>query len=336
LAKHRKNLKAFVTGGTGFVGSHLVEELLNRDYKVRCLVRSDLKWLDGLPIETVRGDLFDAEALREGVRGVDIVHHVAGLTRAETQEALDRANVEGTLSVLDAVRAAAPAVESVVVTSSLAACGPSPVVGDRPRPLTEADPLRPITRYGRSKERMEAAMQEHYDDLPLTIVRPPAVYGPREADIFTIIKAADKQRVFPIVGEGRAPQLSLVHVRDLVRGLADLGESDATAGETYFVSSEAHYSWNEIRETILGALGRGALRVNVPRPLVGVVGMAAEAVGKAFGTYPPLNREKAREAKAAWLCSPAKAQRDVGYRQTVSLDEGMRETVAWYRAHGWL
>ena len=329
-------MRAFVTGGTGFVGSHLVEELLGRGYEVRCLVRSDPKWLSGLPVETVRGDLFDADALREGVRGVDIVHHVAGLTRAATLDALDRANVEGTVNVLDAVRESAPAVESVVVTSSLAACGPSPIVGGQPHPLTEADPLRPITRYGRSKERMEAAVQEHYRDLPVTIVRPPPVYGPREADIFTIIKAADKQRVFPIVGEGRIPQLSLVHVRDLVRGIADLGESDATAGETYFVSSEQHYSWNEIRDAILAALGRGALKVNVPRPLVGAVGTVAEAVGKAFGAYPPLNREKAREAKAAWLCSPAKAQRDVGYRQTVALDEGMRETVAWYRAHGWL
>lgn len=329
-------MKAFVTGGTGFVGSHLVEELLERGYEVRCLVRSDPKWLDGLPVETVRGDLFDAEALREGMRGVDVVHHVAGLTRAETQEALDRANVDGTLNVLDAVREAAPDVGAVVVTSSLAAVGPSPVVAGRPRPLTEADPLRPITRYGRSKEKMEAAVQEHYRDLPVTIVRPPPVYGPREADIFTIIKAAAKQRVFPIVGEGHIPQLSLVHVRDLVRGLADLAEAEATAGETYFVSSEAHYSWNEVRDAVLGALGRGALKVNVPRPFVGVVGMAAETVGKALGTYPPLNREKAREAKAAWLCSPAKARRDVGYRQTVPLDEGMRETVAWYRAQGWL
>lgn len=329
-------MKAFVTGGTGFVGSHLVEELLERKYEVRCLVRSDPKWLDGLPVETVRGDLFNADALREGMRGVDVIHHVAGLTRGETQEALDRANVEGTLHLLDAVRDAAPEVGSVVVTSSLAACGPSPVEGDRPRPLTEADPLRPITRYGRSKEKMEAAVQERYDDLPITIARPPAVYGPREADIFTMIKAADKQRIFPIVGEGRTPQLSLVHVRDLVRGLADLGESDATAGETYFVSSEQHYAWGEIREVILDALGRGALKVNVPRPLVGVVGAMAETVGKALGTYPPLNREKAREAKASWLCSPAKAQRDVGYRQTVPLEEGMRETVAWYREHGWL
>ena len=325
-------MKAFVTGGTGFVGSHLVEELQRRGYdEVRCLVRSDLKWLDGLGATPVRGDLFDAEALREGVRGVDAVFHVAGLTRAPTQEALDRANVAGTLNLLDAVREAAPEVGRVLVTSSLAAAGPS-----TERPLTEADPLRPITRYGRSKEAMEAAVQERFRDLSVTIVRPPVVYGPREADIFTIIKTADQRRLFPIVGDGHEPQLSLVHVRDLVRGMADAVEAETAAGETYFLGSEAYYTWNEIRDTIVRALGKPVLKVNVPVPLVGTVGAIVEGVGRLMGEYPPLNRDKAREAKASWLCSVAKARRELGYCQSIELEEGMAETVAWYRAQGWL
>src|SRR5690606_21888940 len=144
------------------------------------------------------------------------------------------------------------------------------------RPLTEADPLRPITRYGRSKEAMEAAVQERFRDLPVTIVRPPVVYGPREADIFTMIKAADRQRLFPIVGDGREPQLSLVHVRDLVRGMADAVEADAAVGETYFLGSEAYYAWDEVRDAVLGALGKPVLKVNVPVPLVGAVGAVVE------------------------------------------------------------
>lgn len=325
-------MKAFVTGGTGFVGSHLVEELQRRGYdEVRALVRSDPRWLDGLDVVPVRGDLFAEEALREGVRGVDAVFHVAGLTRAPTQDALDRANVTGTLNLLEAVREAAPDVRRVLVTSSLAAVGPS-----AERPLTEADPLRPITRYGRSKEAMEAAVQERFRDLPVTIVRPPVVYGPREADVFTIIKTADRQRIFPIVGNGREPQLSMVHVRDLVRGMADAAEAAGAAGETYFLGSEAYYSWNEIREAIIEALGKPIVKVNVPVALVGPVGAVVEGVGRMMGEYPPLNREKAREARASWLCSVAKARREIGYRQSVGLEEGMAETVAWYRSQGWL
>jgi dihydroflavonol-4-reductase len=326
---------AFVTGGTGFVGSHLAEELVRRGYRVRALARAQPKWLAGLDVDLVRGDLHDADALRAGAAGADLVFHVAGLTRARTQEELDRANVGGTEAVLAAVREAAPSVRRVLVTSSLAAVGPSPVEGGQPRPLVETDPLRPVSRYGVSKARMEELVVREFSDLPVVVVRPPAVYGPREADIYTMIRAAARQRLFPIVGRGRTPQLSLVHVRDLVRGMAGAAEAE-TSGETFFVSSERYYTWGEVRAAVLAALGHGALRLNVPPGLVAPVGALVEGVGGLFGQYPALNREKAREAREAWLCSVGKAQEAFGYRQEIPLLEGMAETVAWYRAEGWL
>ncbi|RMH49096.1 MAG: NAD-dependent epimerase/dehydratase family protein [Bacteroidetes bacterium] len=330
---------AFVTGGTGFVGSHLVEALLAHGYgEVRCLVRQDLKWLEGLDVVPVRGDLSSIEALYDGLRGVDYVYHVAGLTRARDEATLFRANVQGTLNLLGAVRVANPGVRKVLVTSSLAAVGRCDV------PIaTEDVPLRPISAYGRSKAAMEQALAAPVQDgtiyleaLPLTIVRPPAVYGPREADIFTFFQTVNRG-LCPIVGRGTTPELSLVHARDLARGMIAAAEAEQTTGQTYFIGSERPYAWREIRDATLAALGRRALTLPIPPALVGPIGAVAEWTGRLTGRYPPLNREKAREIRdACKMCSVDKARRDFGYTQQIPLDDGIRETIAWYRRHGWL
>ena len=329
-------LVAFLTGGTGFVGSWVAEELLARGYRVRALVRSDPKWLDGLDVETVRGDLGDADALRQGVDGADVVVHVAGLTRARDQATLDRANVEGTIRLLEAVRERAPDVRRVLVTSSLEAMGPNHVTPDgTPIPATEADVPRPVSMYGLSKARMETAVWAQFPDLPVTVVRPPAVYGPREADIYEMIKGASRG-LFPIVGDGETPRLSLVHVRDLARGMVDLLEASEAEGETYFLGSERGYTWQEVRSAVEAALGRRTLKLPVPGALMGVAGALSEGVGRLAGTLPPLTRDKAEAARHAWVCSIEKATNDVGYAPQVGLGEGMAETVTWYRRNGWL
>ncbi len=324
---------AFVTGGTGFVGSHLAEELLRRGYRVRALVRQDPKWLAGLDVETVRGDLGHADALRQGAEGAALVAHVAGLTRARDQATLDRANVDGTRAVLDAAREASPAAR-VLVTSSLEAMGPNEIRGGQPVPATETDPLRPISMYGVSKARMEDAIRRDYADLGATVVRPPAVYGPREADLYEMIKGASRG-LFPVVGDDCQPRISLVHVRDLVRGMADLAASGEAAGETYFVGTRG-YSWAEVRAAVESALGRRTVKLPVPGPVIGVAGALAERVGGWLGRLPPLTADKAEAARHAWTCDSSKAGAAVGYAPRVELAEGLAETVGWYRQRGWL
>jgi dihydroflavonol-4-reductase len=330
---------AFVTGGTGFIGSHLAEALLERGYdEVRCLVRKDLKWLEGTGVTLIRGDLSDVSLLWDVLQGVNYVYHVAGVTRATDWDTFEKGNILATLNLLGAVRMAAPDVRKVLVTSSLAAVGRCPSgIAD------ESTPLNPISRYGRSKAEMEQRLTApnkdgwtYADSLPLVVVRPPAVYGPREADIFTFFKTVSSG-ICPIVGGSRVPALSLVHVRDLVRGMIDAAESHATTGKTYFLGGPAQYSWDEVKQATLATMKRRALTIRVPGPLIGIVGAAAELAGKLTGTYPPLNREKAREIRyTCKMCIHNRAEADFGYRARVPLDEGMTETIAWYREHGWL
>lgn len=324
--------KAFVTGGTGFIGSHLVEELLRREYgEVRCLVRSEWKWLENLPVEPVRGDLFDEELITNAVRDVDYVYHNAGVTRARDWDTFRRSNVDATNRLMDVLVRVNPGVRRVVVTSSLAAVGRCPKgIAD------EGTALNPVSMYGCSKAELERELTAYRDRLPIVVIRPPAVYGPREADIYTFFKTLSKG-VCPVVGDVREPVLSLVYVTDLVRGMVSAAEAAGTAGEAYFLGSETFYSWNDVKEAATEALGRRALTIAIPPVLVGAIGATVEAAARITGAYPALNREKAREIRhTCKKCSIEKAQRDFGYGAPTPLKEGVAETIRWYEEHGWL
>ena len=323
---------AFVTGGTGFVGSHLVELLLSEGFsEVRCLVRTDLKFLDGLPVKIIRGDMADLDALSSGVAGVDYVFHSAALTRARDWNEFMTANVDGTERLLQVVEDVNPGVRKVLLTSSLAA------IGRCERDVaTESDPLLPISQYGRSKMLMEGVAARFFDTVPSVVIRPPAVYGPRESDIFTFFKSVSRG-ICPIVGSGKEKAISLVHVRDLVTGMLQAALSERTRGKTYFLGSPTPYSWHEIRDASATALGRRVVTLPIPSALVGSVGAVSEFIGQLTGSLPALNREKATEIKSACkMCDHSNAASDFGYAPGVDLWTGVKETIEWYRKEEWL
>lgn len=333
------SITAFVTGGTGFVGSHLVEELLRQDVDdVRCLVRSDPKWLSGLDVEPVPGTLSDVETLWQALDGVTHVYHVAGRTRAPDWESFYKANVQGTLNLMGAVKHAAPDVERVLVTSSLAAVGHC--TDGR---ATEDSPLQPVSHYGRSKAQMERALREPHDmnqsywaTLPITVVRPSAVYGPRDRDILAFFRAV-KRHVCPIPGGRSKHGLSLVHARDLASGMIEASLHPTAVRETYLLGSKRPYTWEDVKIAATNALDTWAVSVPVPGPLLGAAGVLAEAWGWLTGHGPPLNRDKAREMRqAATACSNDKARAHFDYEPEIPLAEGVAETVQWYESEGWL
>lgn len=321
---------AFLTGGTGFIGSHLAEALLADGLEVRCLIRSTPKWLEDTGVVRISGSLHDRNALKEGLRGADVVYHLAGDTRGPDAATFRRNNVETTRNLLDVCAEGTTTPDRIVLASSLAAVGR----GSRSAAV-ETDPLRPVSRYGESKSEMER-MAWTYARLSVTVIRPPAVYGPRDRDVLEFLRWMNRG-IFPIVGPKDDPRISLVHVRDLVDGIRAAARTPEAGGEIYFLGSERPYSWAEIRDAAVPTLGEAARLVRVPGPLVQAAAAGAELWGRFTGTHPPFNRDKARELRyACAACSIEKARRELGYRPRVSLRDGLAETIRWYRERGWL
>ena len=324
---------ALVTGASGFIGSHLVDLLLEKSYKVKCLVRrsSDLKWLERKNVEFIYGDMFSTGLLTDALKDVNYVYHVAGVTFARKKETFYRGNVEATKSLLEICRNANPGLERFVHVSSQACVGPS-FDGE---PIDETRDYFPLSTYGRSKQEAEKLVISYFDRLKCTIVRPPAVYGPRDYAIFEYFKSMNKG-LQPLIGfENKL--VSLIHVRDLVKGFVLAGESLNSPSNIYFISSEKFYNWRDVGEMTKRLLGKRSLRIVIPHFAVKTTAFFSEVFGM-FSSKPViLNREKARELiQAYWICSAEKAKRDFGFREDLTLEEGFKDTIDWYREHGWL
>ncbi|MGD2080550.1 MAG: NAD-dependent epimerase/dehydratase family protein [Nitrospirota bacterium] len=321
-------MRALLTGPTGFIGSHLAEELLKKGYKVSCLVRktSNLDWIDGLDARLCYGDCLDPESLEEAVAGADLVFHLAGLTKARGEKEFLEVNAGGTERLLEAVASRAPSVKMFVFLSSLAAAGP----GREGAPVTEKTQPRPVSGYGRSKLEAERIVMRYSETLPVTIIRPPAVYGPRDRDFYVLYKLLSKG-VFPYWGRS---YYSLVYVEDLVRGLITAAESGKAEGKTYFISDRTPYTNLEIAKVIADALGRRPLRVPMPKGLM----PAIANVGRLFGAGSSIiNSDKAKEMSYPyWVCDPGRAEKELGFSAQVPMDKGFKWTANWYRIHRWL
>lgn len=328
-------MKALITGATGFIGSHLAEHLHAKGYELRALIRptSSKKFLEHLPVEYVVGSFADIDSLTPAVVGVDAIYHVAGVVASKDRKGFFDGNQVATANLLDAARRHNPSLSRFVHVSSQAAVGPSPSADE---PVDESVPMRPITTYGESKAAAEREVLERMSTMPATIVRPPAVYGPRDVGIYQFFQVV-KSGVAPLIGFDRK-LVSLVHAHDLVRGFVLAGESDAAVGQTYFISSEKFYDWKEVGEISARVMGRKRpLYLNIPHPLIFGVAAVNGYMGRFMKKAPILDYEKGRDiTQGYWTCKVDKARNELGYRETLTIEEGIRNTVEWYRENGWL
>ena len=324
---------AFVTGGTGFIGSHLVERLLSQGYRVRCLIRNPNKpgYLKDLPVELSTGDLFSTDVLQRAITGVDYVYHVAGVVGSRTKEGFYRHNRDATRNIIEITARVNPHLKKFIYVSSGAAVGPaSEITG-----VDESVPYHPITTYGKSKMQAELEVLKYQDSLPLTIVRPTAVYGPRDPATFDFFKTLDRG-LEPLVGF-RDKFVSLVHSTDLITGIVLAGERDEATKQSYFLGSDRPYTWREIGDITREVLGKRAIRIRLPEPLVYTVAATAGLFSRFKEKPSVLNFEKGRDmVQNYWIFDIAKARRELGYKPAISLKEGIAETVKWYRDNGWM
>ncbi len=326
-------MKALVTGSTGFIGSQLVEKLLARDYTVSCLIRKStkLEYINDLPVQLVNADYGNTESLRAAVEGADYIFHVGGVTKAKDKRVYFLGNHQTTKNLLDAVRMYNPGLKRFVFASSLTAVGP----GTGTESVDENTPYHPITTYGRSKMEAEKECLAVMQSLPITIVRPPAVYGPRDKDVFEFFNSVNKH-FLPLSGFGRKI-LSFVHSYDLVDGIIAAAEHPKAASQIYFISNEEVYDWEMLGNIAGRLLNKWVIKARIPHFLLYTVAGISEFIAGMQDKPALMNIEKARDGvQSNWLCSPKKALEELGFKTKLSLEEGVAISLEWYRKNGWM
>jgi uncharacterized protein YbjT (DUF2867 family) len=310
-----------LTGATGFLGRHVALALAARGLRLRILARRDPAhplWRD-LIFEVVPGTLEDAAALARLVQGADVVIHLAGLVRARSRREFLRVNRDGAARLAETLRRVAPAAHLIGI-SSLAAREPQ------------------LSPYAESKQAGERAMADAFADGRLTILRPPAIYGPWDRGTLGIFRAAAR-RIVPVPGAAGA-RIAMIHVADAAAAIAALAAwAEAPGGARYALAdpNPAGYSPRDIMALAAAALGNAPRFVRLPAVALRLAGQLA-SLGAWLGGRPGFfSAGKAREmAHPAWSVTPQELLPAPIARSRIDLPQGFAATAAWYRQAGWL
>jgi nucleoside-diphosphate-sugar epimerase len=326
---------AVVTGSTGFIGSHLVDALLERGATVRALVRPETPAsVRDRRIEHWEADLLDDRSVRSSRiwEGATHVFHLAGVTKGRTLAHFRAGNVFPTANVLAAIAARGGRPPRVVLISSQAAAGPAPAPD---APLRETDRPVPVENYGRSKLQAEQAVARYRDALPITILRPAAVYGPRDRDFLGVFRQASRRVALHAVP--RDHSFCIVHVGDLVRAMLLAVDDPAAIGRTYFVAGEPSVTWRALYDEVARAASARPIQVQLPLPAVQIAARAGDLLSSITGRPTLLNRNRAAMARPRWwLCDAGRIRDELGWRPAMDLQRGVREAYLWYVDAGWL
>ncbi|MCD6115539.1 SDR family NAD(P)-dependent oxidoreductase [bacterium] len=322
-----------VTGANGFIGSHLVEKLVAQKIRVKCLVRktSDLKWLNGLDVDLVYGDITSIDSLEAAVKDVDTVFHIAGKTKAKTEESFYIINSTGTLNLLKAVIRSNPRINRFIFISSMAASGPA----TENQPVKETDKCFPMSYYGASKLAAEEAVLAFSLKIPVTILRPSVVFGPRDRDVFNVFKFVSKG-LRPKFGFGRRV-FSSIYIDDLVNGIILSAHKKNAAGKTIFLSTYQMVSWTDFTREIADVLGKKTITLFVPVTLAFIISIFFELAAFLKGRETIINRQKILEMRQKyWVCDVSRSKNILGLNPAVPMKKAIENTAEWYKREKWL
>lgn len=323
-------MKALITGGTGFIGSHLIEYLLNKDVEIFALVRdlNNLKWLKGLNIHLLRGDLLSIPPLPSDI---DCIFHAAGLTKARKAGDYYTVNQQGTASFFQALRSQNIFPKKIICLSTLAASGPSSDGG----PVQESSLPHPITPYGKSKLMGEFEALKFKDSFPIVILRVCAVFGPKDRDFFNYFKWI-KRGILPSLAS-KQRLLSLCYVKDVVRACYLCSQKELESGEIFNIANQEPYKWDEVGKIAGKVMGKTLKKVKIPLPLIYLAALISETGSKLRKRPSIFDREKFKEMKQrGWIADTKKATKILSFFPQYPLHDALKETIDWYVEHGWL
>ena len=328
--------KILITGGSGFIGSFIVEEALNRNMETWVAVRpsSSRKFLQDTRIRFIELDFSSEENLRKQLAGhkFDYVVHAAGVTKCLDKNDFFRMNTNGTANLVNVLSEPDRMPRRMVFLSSLSIFGA--IREQQPyKDIEPTDQPKPNTAYGESKLKAERIVTE--SGIPSVILRPTGVYGPREKDYFLMAKSI-KGHVDFAVGY-KQQDITFVYVKDVVQAVF-LALDRGKPGSAYFLTDGEVYQSATFSKLIHEALGRPWwIRITAPVWVLRVITFFGDAIAHITGKISALNNDKYHILKQRnWSCNIRPAINELGFAPEYNLKKGVRETIEWYKANGWL
>jgi nucleoside-diphosphate-sugar epimerase len=323
-------MKAFITGGTGFIGSHLIECLLNEGFEIYALVRDlkKLKWIKGFNIKFLKGDLFTIPKLP---LDLDYVFHLAGATKSWDLARYYTVNQKGTASLFHSLIDQKISPKKVICLSSIAASGPS----IEKKSVKEDDIARPVTNYGRSKLHGEKEALKFKKNIPVVIIRASAIFGPRDTDFLHYFKWIKKG--FLLSSGFKQIRISLCYVKDLVRTLLMCTQKNIQSGEIINVAYPNPYNWDNIGIAAGKVMKKNLKSLNFPLFAYYFIALLNNMKMKICKKSSIINLEKYKELKQqAWTVDTEKLRKILSFVPQYTMEKAIGETINWYLKHKWL